>query len=566
MTASIQSRGPDELSLISDTWFGLGFCRLSIVALNEGHQPASSAGLHLVFNGEIYNYLFLQQKLMRDHGIAAVSEAQVLLHLYELLGPSFVRELDGDFAIVVLDSNTRTCFAFRDPYGVKPVYYAWIDETKTCILASHFKAFFEHQKFSTDFDFVALAEMKVLNFWSSDRTCFAAIRQIPPGHFLTVHSGGAAGAEHASSKIVDFRAKPPQKEISRGEAENLDGVCLELMRKALRKRVEHSDVTPVVIALSGGIDSTLIAALAATEWPERLSTVTVHDGQELEDLECASELASSIGLTHHSFHVTTTEFADHFPRVVLECASPNPVYTPYFLSHAVRNFHPEAKVLLCGEGADEFFVGYPLLLDNEHFISRSICTLADQAAQRIAASPLLSRVEQWQRATSHDRWLDLLNMFQNDQLANLHLLPFDHGSMAHSVECRVPYVDSEVIEFIQRIPAHLMAVRGTTKILLRVLVATLLKNKMELAQRLLSRRPSPAFYSTLGPRQWLRRFLSENLPTDRLARSDFAPFARNLEELFWLASVAVVYLKYRGRIEGLSFPDLVNEVSHGLPT
>jgi asparagine synthetase B (glutamine-hydrolysing) len=242
----------------------------------------------------------------------------------------------------------------------------------------------------------------------------------------------------------------------------------------------------------------------------------------------------------------------------------NPAYTPYFLGRAVRELYPSAKVFLCGEGADEFFIGYPLLLEHESFIAKSISSLSRQPAERIADSPLLQQVERWQSVPS-DQWMDLVRMFQRDQLLNLQLVPFDHGAMASSVECRVPYLDNEVIEFSNRLPLYLKVLDGSTKILLRLLLASLLHQDDALCRRLLSRRPSPAFFSTLRPRQWLRQLLQRMVPKSRLAASELALYSRNLEDLFWLGSVRVVFLKHRGRIEGLSFGDLAEEVINGSP-
>jgi asparagine synthase (glutamine-hydrolysing) len=568
MMDSIRSRGPDDVALTSGTWFGLGFCLLSIVNRENSRQPVSSHDIDLAFNGEIYNFRSIKQRLWRDHGIEVNSEAQALLRLYQLCGPSFVSELDGDFAIIVLDSQTNTCHAFRDFYGVKPVYYAPVNRGKTWVFASHLKAFFQYPGFSTGFDLVALTEKRILNFWSGDRTCFESIHQLRPGHVLKMRFPTGAHNEPAIPEITGFcpQALTRAGELSNTEVKNIDTGCAQVIRRALGKRVQHSEVTPIVLALSGGIDSSLIATLAAADWPERLAAITVHDGIECEDLECATELSRVVGLTHHSYLITSPVFLEEFPRMVLECASPNPSYTAYFLGRAVREFYPDAKVFLCGEGADEFFVGYSLLLDHESFIARSLRAHEELSAQRISDSPLLQQVEQWKCMGSDDLWLDLVGMFQRDQLLNLHLVPFDHGPMAHSLECRVPYLDYEVINYIQRIPAHLRVLNRSTKILLRILLADALRRTPELARRLLRRRPSPAFFSTLGPRKWLRTFLKEKMPESTLAHSELAPYAKDVEGLFWIGSISTVFLKHHSRIDGLDFAELAQEVLNGPAT
>jgi asparagine synthetase B (glutamine-hydrolysing) len=157
-------------------------------------------------------------------------------------------------------------------------------------------------------------------------------------------------------------------------------------------------------------------------------------------------------------------------------------------------------------------------------------------------------------------WLNLIEMFQNEQLVNLHLLPFDHGTMAHSIECRVPYLDYEVVDFIQQIPAEARVLNGCTKILLRIALAHAVGEGSDLRRRLLSRRPSPAFFSTLHPTGRLKELLKREVPGSKLAQSEFRSFARDVENLFWIASTATVFLKYRGQVDGLSFQQLAHEV------
>lgn len=564
MLDSIRSRGPDDLSYAQGEWFALGFCRLSIMVLGEGgRQPVTdeAAGVHLVFNGEIYNFPSIQKQLRRDFGIVATSEAEALLQLYLKHGTSFVEQLDGDYGAVLLDSRSRTCLAFRDPFGVKPLYYAALEERRTWILSSHLKAFFHHPDFSTPLDSVALMERRVLGFWSSHLTCFAAIDQLTPGHCLrlqVIPEGQAPGIEH---QVMQF-SSPHEADIPRGgevDAGRLDIECAQIIGQAVRRRVEHSDVNPIVLALSGGVDSSLMAALAP-DLRDRLTAVTIFDSEECRDQEYAARLARGIGLTHQVYRIALSEFLDEFPTMVLEMAGANPNYTPYFLGRAMKQLYPSAKVLLCGEGADEFFIGYPLLLDSEYFWSSRLNTLCDFPAAQAAESPLLRQVWRYKSMGREAAWRNLVDMFQRDQLVNLHLVPFDHGTMAHGVECRVPYLDYGVINFIRRVPAHLRVLGSTTKVILRILLAQALGPDTSLAQSLLTRLPSPAFFSTLGCRHWLREFLREKLPHSRLAQSELASFAKDEESLFWLASVAIIFLKHRGRIDGMRFHDLADEV------
>jgi asparagine synthetase B (glutamine-hydrolysing) len=232
---------------------------------------------------------------------------------------------------------------------------------------------------------------------------------------------------------------------------------------------------------------------------------------------------------------------------------------PYFLGRAMKQFYPSAKVLLCGEGADEFFIGYPLFLDSKCFWSSSIDALRAICPERTTDSPLLRQVWQWESMRPEEAWFSIVDMFQRDQLVNLHLVPFDHGTMAHGVECRVPFLDYGVVQFIQRMPAHLRVLGKTTKVLLRILLAQALGRHSATARTLLTRSSSPAFLTTVRCRDWLKQFVRANL-THKLADSPLVKLAIDEENFFWLGSVAIIFMKHRGQIDGMRFADLANEV------
>jgi asparagine synthase (glutamine-hydrolysing) len=568
MVESIRSRGPDERSCAQGEWFALGFCRLSILVLGEGgRQPVSSEStdIHLVFNGEIYNFRSIQSQLRREYGVASVSEADALLQLYRRRGVSFAEQLEGDYSVVILDSRSQTCFAFRDPFGVKPLYYASIENGQTWVLSSHIKAFFHHPGFSTQLDSIALMERRVVGFWSSHRTSFDGIHQLTPGHYLRLQIPPEPGSPKVEHEIVQFSSPQDLGTPGAGEvdATAIDVQCTQVIEEAVRKRIEHSDITPIVLALSGGIDSSVMASLARGS-RDRLAALTVFDSEECQDQEYSVQLSKGIGLRHQVYKIALSEFLDEFPKIVLEMAGPNPSYTPYFLGRAMKQFYPSAKVLLCGEGADEFFIGYPLLIDSAHYRSTCLSTLRSFPAGRAAESPVLRRILPWESMQHEEICLSLIDMFQREQLVNLHLVPFDHGTMAHGVECRVPFLDYGVIQFIQNVPPHLRVLGKTTKILLRILLSQMLGQGSALTRSLLTRSSSPAWSSTLGCQRWLTAFLRRKMQTSKLAHSELVNFAMDEQHLFWLASVTTIFLKHRGRIDGMSFADLSNEIfTHG---
>jgi asparagine synthase (glutamine-hydrolysing) len=172
----------------------------------------------------------------------------------------------------------------------------------------------------------------------------------------------------------------------------------------------------------------------------------------------------------------------------------------------------------------------------------------------------LQRVQQWETMNREEVMLDLVDIYQHDQLVNTHLLPFDHGPMAHALECRVPYLDYEVVQYIQTIPEHLRIWKQSSKIILRLLLADALAKTPELARLILTRRPTPAIFSTRGCQNWLNRFLEEKFSYRPLERLDIGKYSRNLPDLFWLGSIRNIFLSHRGQINGMTFEELANEV------
>ncbi len=271
MLDSIRSRGPDDTGYVSGDWFSVGVCRLSIVAVDSGQQPVSTAGgnIYLAFNGELYNFESIRHRLQREYGIRTDSEAEALIHAYATRGPSFVQELDGDFAILVLDRRSRTCYAFRDALGVKPLYYTSIDDGQTWLFASHIKALFRHTSVSTDLDYLALAENQVLRFWSMERTCFKSIRQLRPGHGMRVRSPAHPHPD-IPPETWCFAALPPiTQSIREDPSGDTVAECAVQLRRSVTSRVRHSEIAPIVLALSGGVDSIfwqLVEMTACHRW------------------------------------------------------------------------------------------------------------------------------------------------------------------------------------------------------------------------------------------------------------------------------------------------------------
>jgi asparagine synthase (glutamine-hydrolysing) len=558
MLDAMRSRGPDDQRVVGGPRFSVGAARLAIVGGPEAAQPVRSGDGSVVvaFNGEIYNYQSLRERTRREQGRPVRSEAELLLESFRSQGPGFARALDGDFAIVVVDERRGACHLIRDPRGVKPLYYtqadakAHADARSRWLVASELRGLVVDPGVVVEWDEVALAERAVVTCTSVGATCFRGIRSVPPGCVVTLPLAGADPSR--SVELAPYAAmNSPETGV---DPDALAILCAEDLREAVRKRVAHADRRPVAVALSGGLDSSVVAALARDAASD-VVTVTVADRPDSTDVVYATRVARALGLEHHVHWIREADLLAELPRIVLAQAHTGPGYTPYFLGQAVRRTVSSARVLLCGEGADETFSGYWMHVEPDTFVRRSVRRLRRLDEELVARSSLLRRVAGWARG-GPGVYDDVVDLIQHEQLVSRHLLPFDHGTMAHAIECRVPYLDPAVTDRIAQIPPAARVVGQTSKPLLRLVLGEVLGGQVELANAILTRPPLPAPAATTAARASLARLLERTLPRSRLASSWLAGFAQHDEDLFWLGAVEVVFKQHRGDVHGMSVADL----------
>jgi asparagine synthase (glutamine-hydrolysing) len=556
MAAALATRGPDDDRAVEGDYYALGFRRLAIVATEFGQQPVSDAAANvtLAFNGEIYNYGVLAAELRRTRGTSVKSEAEALLALYLSRGSGFIESIDGDYAIVVCDGRTRECHLFRDPFGVKPLYYAPVAGGRAWAAASEVQAFFHHPDFSTDWDEVALWERRVLGFSAFDRTSFASVRQVPPGACVTL----SASAPPRIGTAPDDPCAPRASDLT---VDRLAEDCAAVLRQAVERRISHSEYFPVAVALSGGIDSTIIAALAGNHARERVVAVTIGGAADEEDARIADRLAKSLSLSGTFDEVSADFLCDHYPRIVLSGGAQGPAYAAYCLGGAVRRRCAGAKVALCGEGADELFLGYWMHVRAGGFVDRAMEALASVPAESIDQSPLLRLVAGWRSGHRERIQAELNAVLRTHQLVNRHLIPFDHGMMAHGIECRVPFLDRDVTGFISSVPEPARTVGDTSKVLLRLVASDLLRPLGDDLRRLvLGRRPSPLPAALGAARAALRRRIAGLLSACDRERSRLARFSTGLEDLFWLGAVETIFLRHRACADGMELSGMETEI------
>jgi asparagine synthase (glutamine-hydrolysing) len=518
MNESLVHRGPDSDGMVIDGPVGLAVRRLSIIDLAGGDQPIANEdrSIHVVQNGEIYNYRELRRDLERSgHTFSTHSDTEVLVHLYEQRGPGFVEELRGMFALALWDSRRRRLLLARDRFGIKPLYYRIADRILS--FGSELKALLRQPGFSRDLDPDALEAFLAFNSIPAPLTIFKQARKLPAGHLLTWEGGEAEISRYARPAPV------PEREV---RAEGGGDLAVEL-RDRLRDSVRAhlvSDV-PVGVLLSGGIDSSTLTALAAEESSERVSTFSIgFEESSFDELGNARQVAERYGTDHHEL-VLRPDAVELLPQLVEAFDEPfadSSALPTYLVSQLASE---SVKVALSGEGADELFGGYytyvadliaPRVAPFAPAISPLVRSLPsssakasfDYKAKRFVSGarlPPLERHHAWKEIFSDDARAELLSAERGgrrdpldvyraryaetedaEQLARLQdvdlgiylvddlLVKTDRASMAHSLEARVPFCDQVVAELALALPTR-HKVRGfAKKRLLRRAVAPLL--------------------------------------------------------------------------------------------
>jgi asparagine synthase (glutamine-hydrolysing) len=523
MSATLVHRGPDSDGELLDGPVGLAARRLSIIDLEHGDQPIANEDgtVHVVQNGEIYNFRELRAELERaGHRFSTRCDTETLVHLYEEHGEGFAERLRGMFAVAVWDARRRKLVLARDRYGIKPLYYR--DEAGELAFASELRALPRG-----DVDLDALESFLAFNSVPAPYSIFAGTRKLPAGHLLVWEEGRVR---------IERYARPAPAPASEVRADGPAELAEEL-RARLRDSVRAhliADV-PVGVLLSGGVDSSLLAALAAQESGEPVHTFSIgFEERSFDELDDARSVATMYG-TRHEELVLRPDAALLLPRLAEAFDEPfaDSSALPTYLVSELAARH--VKVALSGEGGDELFGGYytyaadllalrvgrfapgvrPLV---ERLPSSSRRASFDYKAKRFvrgANLPPLERHHAWKEIFSDEARAELTGMRLGsdpmsgsrsdpvdllrarfaetegaDLLARLQdvdlgtylvddlLVKTDRASMAHSLEARVPYLDPLVTGLALALPTRLK-VRGLRKkVLLRKAAAPMLPRRI----------------------------------------------------------------------------------------
>jgi asparagine synthase (glutamine-hydrolysing) len=510
-------RGPDETGSWHDADVVLGFNRLSIIDLEHSHQPLrwgppdAPERYTILFNGEIYNYLELREQLRGEPyavDFATAGDTEVVLAAYHHFGPAAVQRLRGMFAFVIWDSRRRVMFGARDPFGIKPLFscagpggMAFASEKKSLLkLAPSLGVL-------TAIDRRALQHYLTLQYVPEPASLHTGITRIESGTSFTASSGGKLITQRYFHP--DFR---PRQLRSEAQAEALYDEITTAMRDSVAKHM-RADVT-VGAFLSGGIDSTAIAALAREHNPDLITFTTGFEREGYSEVDVAAESAAAIGVRHVIRTVSADELADALPLIVWYLDDPvaDPALVPlWFIARQAREY---VKVVLSGEGADELFGGYTIYREPLSLaafekvpggLRRTLGRISTRIPEGVRGKDLLRRGA----LTLEQRYYGNARIFRDDQLREVlrgydpavshvdvtadpyaasagwdpvarmqHvdlftwlrgdiLVKADKMTMANSLELRVPFLDPEVFRVASAIPLQEKITRETTKHALR---------------------------------------------------------------------------------------------------
>ena len=559
MVAALRHRGPDATGVVRDQHCGMGHARLSIIDLEGGDQPIFNEDrtVSVILNGEIYNFAELREWLLqRGHVFRTRSDTEVIAHLWEEEQERCVDRLRGMFAFVVYDSQRQVLFGARDRFGQKPLYYHF--EQGLFTFASEIKSLLMQPSVATEIDVQALDEFLFYQFVPHPRTMLRGVSQLPPGHTFRLQHG-----KLELRRYWDLQFEPDENSSDEAHYQRIEAA----LRDAVSSHMV-SDV-PVGVFLSGGIDSSLVAALAQQSASQPLRTFSIAFSDSKYDESQYALLASQhIGTEHQVFRFEPSDVIERLEQQMRIFDQPLADSAALPLMMLSRHTASEVKVVLTGDGGDEMFAGYNKYRQaagRQNWFERwdqrfprlfNASRLAQCQTDRLGLRKLRSRLayrclpaaecsyfkrfwEGWDRQQLYQpQVVDLLGTFRaidarvprpeqplnslNQMLSIDHagylpddlLLKSDYATMAHGLEARAPLLDHHLAIEAGRLPTHLKATPQRTKVVLRDIARDMLPEE-------LIERPKHGFSVPL--KNWFRKELQAWLRTTLLDESQTVP-------------------------------------------
>lgn len=503
MNKLIVHRGPDDEGFFFDDHISFGFRRLSIIDVEKGHQPLSyeNERYWIIFNGEVYNYIELRDELLKDgYTFETDSDTEVIIATYAKYKEKTAERLRGMFGFVIWDKQEKSVYGARDHFGIKPFHYA--EEDGVIYFASEKKSIYQILK-KKELDEVSLQNYLTFQFVPDPDTMTKGIHRLAPGHYFTKKLDGPMEI----TRYWEATFAPVQKS-EETFAKEIKDALYDSVEKHMR-----SDVT-VGSFLSGGVDSSIIVAIAR-EFNPKIKTISVGFEREgYSEIDVAKETADRLNVENISSIITPQEFMDEFPRFVWHMDDPlaDPAAVPQFFLSEVARRH--VKVALSGEGADEMFGGYTIynepnslktLTNLPNGLKKGLNHLAKIMPEGMRGKSFLERgttpmeeryvgnakiFEEAEKQKLLKNYLaghpyqDVTRPFYDAskgydpidrmQFIDIHtwlngdlLLNADRTTMAHSLELRTPFLDKEVFKVARTLPSDIRIANGTTKYILR---------------------------------------------------------------------------------------------------
>jgi asparagine synthase (glutamine-hydrolysing) len=466
MACEMRHRGPDDEGFFSDAKQGvaLGHRRLSIIDLSAAsHQPMVDAATRvaLAYNGEVYNFRDLRRELIAlGHVFHSIGDTEVVLRSYLQWGTGALDRMAGMFALAIWDPRSATLHLARDAMGIKPLYYA--QQADGVFFASELKALRLAPGFASDADPVALQQYLEFGYvFDEQRTMLLRACKLAPGHRLEVRDG------RASEPIEWFRPARVDPADRRAESERIEELAT-MMEEVVGEHL-IADV-PLGLLLSGGLDSSLVAALAARRGP--LQTITMAFGRsEIDERVHAREVSDFIGSQHTEIVISPEDVKTEIERgawVFDDLFADWGTVTTRVLYRRCRE--QGLKVVLVGEGADELFGGYDVFRLPARLGSWQMFRLYQKYAGRRWGrlfGDFRSIMRQYLGESEGDAFRAVRLFESRRQLPNQYVMKVDKASMAESIEARAPYLDRRVAQLAYRTPREWLLRAGENKYLLR---------------------------------------------------------------------------------------------------
>ena len=501
MTDVITHRGPDSSGFYCDDYISMGFRRLSIIDLDAGHQPIynEDKSLVLTFNGEIYNYKELRDRLIEcGHEFYTNSDSEVLVHGFEEWHEDLLMKLRGMFGFAIYNVKDGSVFIARDFFGIKPMHYTLVDGE--IIYGSEIKSILEHPKYEKRFNYRALDTYLSFQYAVPPETFFEDVYCLLPGHFLWYKNGEVTTERYFEAK---FR---PDENLSEEDAVNK-------IESAFENSVNAHKIADVEVGcfLSSGVDSSYVSTYFADQ---KTFTVGFDFGEKYNEISWAKRLSEKIGVDHYTKLITSEEFWGAVPKVQYHMDQPlaDPSCIALYFVSKLASEH--VKVVLSGEGADELFGGYQVYRSpmnqriyhaicpyplrklfrkialrlpdikgrdyliracdplEEDFIGNAFLYNYEQKYELLKDPSIATRPQDltkrfYNRARKYDKVTKMQYIDINLWLVGDILLKADRMSMANSLELRVPFLDKEVWKVASTIPSKLRVNRKNTKYALR---------------------------------------------------------------------------------------------------